>query len=92
MLDSSKVGWGAIKMAQLTVPRILRGEFREEVAFFLFYIASRSFKGNSISYVGNGEEFGVARTYGWVGLSKILSSIYFCELYITCLELWSLFL
>lgn len=49
-------------MAQLTVPRILR-EFREE-AFLLFYIASGSFKGNSISCLGNGEGFSVATTYG----------------------------
>ena len=91
MLGSSKVGWGAIKMAQLIAPRILRREFREEEAFLVFYIASWSFKGNSISYLGN------VKSLGWLEHmaeldSKILSSIYFCELYITYLELWSLFL
>lgn len=66
-------------------------EENSEEAFLLFYIASWSFKGNNTSYFGNGKEFGVVRTYGWIGLSKILSLIYFCELYITCLELWSPF-
>lgn len=51
-------------MAQLTNPEILRGEFREEETFLLFCIVSRSFKGNNVSFLGNGEEFGVAEAYG----------------------------
>ena len=79
-------------MPQLTDPRRLKGEFREEEALLLFYIASWSFKGNSISYLGNGGKFGVARAYGWVGLSKNLSSFIFLWTLYNRLRIWSLFL
>lgn len=32
--------WGTIKMAQLTAPGVLKGEFREEETFLLCYVVS----------------------------------------------------
>lgn len=51
-------------MVQLINLEIFRGEFREEEIFLLFCIVSRSFKGNNVFFLGNGEEFGVVEVYG----------------------------